>query len=89
VDRKLVLEMERWELRGQGPSKLDEELAAAGRTLERHPYAGSRASRRINMYRLPLGRTQFVIFYRILENERVIEIARLMHGRHRRAGVSR
>jgi hypothetical protein len=30
-----------------------------------------------------------VIFYRILENERVIEIARHMHGRHRRAGVSR
>jgi hypothetical protein len=74
--------MRKWQLRGQGPSQLGAELAAASETLTSHPYAGQRWR---NGYRLQLGRTGFVIFYMIDEKHSIVVIRALIHGRARGA----
>ena len=44
-----------------------------------NPYAGSKTDEP-NVYRRALGKYRYAIFYRILPNEKSIEIARVIHG---------
>jgi len=85
VDLMAMLEVARWELRGQGPSRLPAELAAASERLARHPCIGTRTTEHGDVYRLLLDRTPYVLFYVIDEADGVVRIFEMMHAHDRRA----
>lgn len=75
--------------RPAAPRRFEAELAQALELVAGLPMAGARLRRGgpPGVRRLPLGRTRYLLYYRVLDDEDTVRVLRLWHASRRRPAL--
>ena len=75
--------------RPKAPGLFEKELAEALELVAQVPHAGAQLRRGgpAGTRRVPLGRTRYLLYYRVLETEGTVRVLRLWHASRRRPAL--